>query len=132
MRGFKDHCKLTMVGFRFNRCHCLFGGYGVCFGGQERIVKVGLGSRLVSRLVFGGGVTVLAVQCRGKTRIQTSLGLDLETGRCQNPRGECFHKGTKEPGAEEQWGTQSLWDFWDEGCPGSTKKGQGQLRNEKR
>ena len=39
--------------------------------------------------------TVPAGQCRGRTRIQTSLGLVLETGRWQTPRGECRHKGTK-------------------------------------
>ena len=41
----------------------------------------------------------------------------MATGRCQTPRGECLHKGTKEFSTEEQGGTQSLWDFWDKGCP---------------
>ena len=122
MRGFKDHRKLTMVRFRFNRSHCLFGVYGTCSGVPREDLESWIWKCPVSRLDFGNGVTVSAGQCRGKTRIQAPLGLDSETGRWQNPRGECFHKGTKEPKAEERWGTQSLWDFWDKGCPRSTER----------
>ena len=32
MRGFKDHRKLTMVGFRFDKSQCSFGGYGTRSG----------------------------------------------------------------------------------------------------
>ena len=90
MRGFKDHRKLTMVGFRFDRSHCSFGGYGICSGVPREDLEGWTGKCLVSRLDFGNGVTVSAGQCWERTRIQAFLGLDLETGRCQNPRGGLF------------------------------------------
>ena len=122
MRGFKDHRKLMMVGFRFDRSHCSFGGYGICSGVPREDLEGWTGKFLVSRIDFGNRVTVSAGQCRGRTRIQAFLGLDPETGRCQNSRGECFHKGTKESNIEEQWGTQSLWDFWDGGVLGQQRR----------
>ena len=90
-----------MVRFRFKRSHCLFGSYGNCSGVPREDLESWIWKCLVSRLVFGDGVTVSGSQCLGKTRIQAPLGLDPETGRCQNSRGECFHKGTKESNAEK-------------------------------
>ena len=95
MRGFRDHRKLTMVGFRLNRSHCLFDGYGIRSQVPEGV------SRELDPKVFGvtfslwSGDTVSACECWGKTQIQTSLGSDLETGRCQNSRGELFQKRDK-------------------------------------
>ena len=56
----------------------------------------------MSWLVLGDRVTAPAGQSRGEIRVRASLGWVLETGRCQTPRGECLHKGTKEFGTEEQ------------------------------
>ena len=94
MRGLKDHCKLTMVGFRFDRSQCSFGGYGIRSGSsredcESRTRKVGVLASLWRRFTGPAG------HCRGRTKIQTSLGSFLETGRWQALRGECRHKGTK-------------------------------------
>ena len=69
MRGFRDHFKLTMVGFRLNRSHCSFGGYGMCSkvpGGVSRELDP-----KVSGVTFShwSGDTVSACECRGKTQI---------------------------------------------------------------
>ena len=52
MRGFKDHRKLTMVGFRFDRSQCSFGGCGTRSGSSREDCESRT-RELVSWLVFG-------------------------------------------------------------------------------
>ena len=52
MRGFKDHRKLTMVRFRFDRSQCSFDGYGTRSGSSRE----NCGNR--TRELFGVSVSL--------------------------------------------------------------------------
>ena len=92
MRGFRDHHKLTMVGFRSNRSHCLFDVYGTRSEVSGR-VSIRLDPKCLSSLLRSGSRdTVSAGERQRMTRIQAFLRLDLKTGRCQDPRGNSFKR----------------------------------------
>ena len=66
MRGFRDHRKLTMVGFRLNRSHCLFGGYGIRSKVPEGVSRELDPKVSVSLSVFGAEILGRRVSVRGR------------------------------------------------------------------
>ena len=105
MRGFKDHRKLMMVGFRLNRSQCSFGGHGFRFGSPR--VECESWTRKFSVLAnpwrqLTGPVGL----CQGRTEIQASLGQlwRLAGGRL---RGVCIVTKEQRQGTKGQGNTVS-------------------------
>ena len=95
MRGFRDHRKLTMVGFRLNKGYCSFGCHETRSEVPGEYLESWVLKRLVSFLVTGSGDTVSPWEWRRKTRIQTSLGLDLEDRQVSEPKGSTLSERNK-------------------------------------
>ena len=73
MRGFRDYCKLTMVGVRFGLGQCLFGGQVFCSVVKSQEDRFRASGRCL--LDDSGDQTVsLAVQSPEKIVAQVSLG----------------------------------------------------------